>query len=160
VAELARGRPHSIFVSHHAPLGFASTPDGKYRPGSAGLQSVLAAQNGARLFPPGIDLALHGHVHMFQALSFTSGQPATIVAGNSGSGLEWPLAGEPPADVAPAPGVVLGEFFKRSEFGFLTMEQVADGWRLVERDARGQPRLTCLWQGANLHCTPSAGSKP
>ena len=38
-----------------------------------------------RLFPPGVELALHGHVHLFESLNFASEHPATIVLGNSGS---------------------------------------------------------------------------
>jgi len=159
VDELARQRPHNIFLSHHPVLGFASSDEGTYRPGNQGLQSVMAASHPQRLFAPGIDLALHGHVHMFQALSFSSGQPATIVAGNSGDTLETPLKASPPVDVAPAPGAVLSEFFKRSEFGFLTMERVGQGWRFTERDVRGRPQLACLLQEAALHCTPVAAQR-
>ena len=159
VAELAKQRPHSIFLSHHPVLGFASSKDGKYRPGNQGLHSVLAALYPQRLFATGVDLAIHGHVHMFQALAFSSGQPATIVAGNSGSGLESPLAQIRPDAAAPAPGAVLREFFKRSEFGFLTMEQEAAGWRFTERDARGRPVLACLLQGDQLHCAPVEARK-
>ncbi len=32
-----------------------------------------------RLFPPGVELALHGHMHLFEAIGFASPRPATRV---------------------------------------------------------------------------------
>ncbi len=156
VGDLIKARPHNIFLSHHPVLGFASSNKGKYKPGNQGLQSVLAARNPGRLFDTGIELALHGHVHMFQALNFTSGHPATIVAGNSGDTLETPLKEDAPDGIAPAPGAALAGFFKRSDFGFLTMERSATGWTFTERDVSGVPITDCLLRGSDLRCTPAA----
>ena len=42
-------------------------------------------------YPPNIGIAMHGHVHDFQALNFSSNHPATFVAGNGGDNLDSAL---------------------------------------------------------------------
>ena len=85
----------SFFTSHHPLLAFAPNKaeatknTNTAKPGgTAGLQSVFAAQSPSRLFPAGISTALHGHVHLFEAMSFSSAHPASVVLGNSGSANE------------------------------------------------------------------------
>uniref|UniRef100_UPI0019544346 hypothetical protein n=1 Tax=Escherichia coli TaxID=562 RepID=UPI0019544346 len=50
-----------------------------------GLTPLLQEAVPGRLFPPGVQATLHGHIHMHQALGFASDHPATLVIGNSGS---------------------------------------------------------------------------
>ena len=83
-----------FFVDHHPILGFATDttrrPAGVY-PGNAALQSVLAAGNGLPLLPAGIDALLSRHDHLFEAVSFATGQPPQFIAGNGGTRLDEPL---------------------------------------------------------------------
>ena len=58
-------------------------------------------------YPPRIQVALHGHVHNFQAINFASGQPAAIVSGNAGDNLDVALPDPFPAATQPAPGATI-----------------------------------------------------
>ena len=154
------------FVSHHPVLGFA--PDdhpGATRPypGNAPLQQALAEVNGSVYFPPATQLALHGHVHLFQALDFDDGHPATLVAGNGGDNLDDALPAPLPPGLNPAPGTQLAQVTTSDAFGFLLLERddgaAADGdgrWRVVayRRDASVMTRCT-LGADGRLGCTPS-----
>src|SRR2546426_9545997 len=84
---------------------FTSTP---------ALQQALQASNGR--LPAGIDLALAGHIHLWEALSFADGRSPQFVIGNSGTALD-------PAIEAPLAGRAIGDTnvsYGRAErrFGF------------------------------------------
>jgi hypothetical protein len=117
----------SWFLSHHPVLAFAprdSRPLQPY-PGNAPLQSALRSVFGEAYFPPTVQLALHGHVHNFQAVDFSSPQPATLVAGNGGDNLDDRLPRPFPMNWPPAPGAVIDQITTASSFGFLVMERAA-----------------------------------
>ena len=146
---LARDKPQSFFLSHHPLLAFAPVNGtDKIKPGgSAGLQSVMAQRRPDRFFADGINLALHGHVHLFESLSFRSAHPATLVLGNAGSANEGRAPLSVPAGATPYPGAVLEDYIARSEYGFATLDRVnaQDGrnWLLTEYDTRGRAVLAC-----------------
>lgn len=152
VDELARNKAQNFFLSHHPVLGFASGRDGRPLPGDRALQALMAVQHPQRLFPNGVNLALHGHVHLFEAIGFKSDHPAVFVVGNSGSDLYTPLpAALLPTD-QPAPGAVVDEFFSHVEFGYLTLERTGDQWKFTSWDRHGKALLRCELVGAKMHC--------
>lgn len=126
----------SWFSSHHPVLGFAPRRGNAPFPGNPVLQQALRDMNGTAYFPAGVGLALHGHVHLFQALSFVTGQPPTLVAGNAGDTLDQDLTDDGLAQRSPAPGVVLAKITHASHFGFLLMER--------ERSSDRQWRMTAF----------------
>lgn len=151
---------HSIFLSHHPVLAFAPVRSGVSivaAPGNAGLQSVMSAIHPGRLFAPGIDLAMHGHVHLFEAVSFSSGQPATLVLGNSGSYRDFALPSPLPHGAEPAAGAVVQEFASNREFGFASLQRQGADWLLTERDVEGRAVMRCTLHGAVCHCVPADG---
>jgi hypothetical protein len=152
VAALARQRPHSWFVNHHPVLGFAGSDTGVPRPGRSGLLSVLRRAEPARYFAPGIDVVLNGHVHLFEALDFSSDHPAELVLGNSGSATEGHLDPAAAREVQPAPGAVVRSFVTRSAFGFATLDRAGDDWQLTEWSPQGQAMQRCRLHGASLDC--------
>ena len=158
-ARLAQERPHSLFLNHHPILAFAPQlgTDGRMtiKPGNAALQSVMSSGQPQRLFPPGVDAALHGHVHLFQAISFASDHPATFVSGNGSSATDKALPPTLPAGSQPAPGATVDEFFTSSDIGFLTMDRSGPNWLLTEWNRAGKASLTCLLYGSKSHCTPA-----
>jgi hypothetical protein len=89
----------NIWANHHPILGFSegsvgATPTG----GAPALLSVLEAAYPTTIFPPGINMVLHGHTHLFEAIDFApiptgtaNGYPATFVSGNAGSQLDTAL---------------------------------------------------------------------
>ena len=152
----------SWFASHHPVLAFA--PDDRPGathpyPGNAPLQQALAEVNGTVYFPPAIQAALHGHVHLFQALGFADGHPAALVAGNGGDHLDSPLPPALPAGLAPAPGTRLAHATTSDAFGFLVLERVGadddDGgrWTVVARRRDGSEITRCeLGPDGGLAC--------
>ena len=51
----------------------------------SGLTPLLQDTEPQRLFPAGVQATVHGHIHMHQALGFSSNHPITLVIGNGGS---------------------------------------------------------------------------
>jgi hypothetical protein len=130
--------------------------------GNPALQSVMALTEPQRLFPRGIDVAMHGHVHLFEALSFSSPHPATLVLGNSGSDNGWDrnLPTPLPAHASPYPGAVVEDFATTHEYGFATLDRVdpQDGsrWLLTEYNLEGKATIRCQIAQGKSRCTPVA----
>jgi hypothetical protein len=162
VDRLASTVPHSLFLSHHPVLAFAPERADNatmFRPGNAGLQSVMRTLHPERLFAPGIDLAMHGHVHLFESVSFSDGRPAALVLGNSGSYRDVPLPALLPPGTEPAPGAAVREFATRSNFGFASLQRAGANWQLTEWDVHGRATLRCSLHGTASHCV-TAGAEP
>ena len=154
VDRLAAQKPHNIFVNHHPVLGFGGSPEGTAKPGNAGLQSVMEVTHPTRLFPPNVDLVLNGHVHLFQALSFSSGQPAEIVVGNGGSAMEGQVEEANAMVSHPAPGANVRTFTTQPGFGFATLDRHDEGWQLTEWSVGGAAIESCAIVGSTMNCTP------
>jgi hypothetical protein len=158
----ARPGVRSVFVSHHPVLGFAPDPRTDATepfPGTAALLETMRARHGTAYYPPGIALALHGHVHLFEALGFDDGHPATIVAGQGGD-LRDPRLPEPlPPDATPAPGVRLAQMTTSDAFGFLLLERTDTGpaaWNLTAYRADASVLTRCtIGDGGALACMPA-----
>lgn len=159
VSRLADQAPHNFFFSHHPLLAFAPLDGaGGVKPGgSRGLQTAFASVNPVRLFPDKVDVVMHGHIHLFEAIGFSSAHPASLILGNSGSTTE----GHAPAAVAIGSQAYVGahvdDYASRSEFGFAVMDRI-DGlggaqWRVTEYDAAGHPKIVCELQGAKSRCS-------
>ena len=161
VAALAGQAQRSFFLSHHPLLAFAPIDSaGNAKPGgSRGLQSAFASVHPSRLFPDGVDVVMHGHIHLFEAISFSSAHPASLILGNSGSATE----GRAPTAVAAGtqvyPGAEVGDYASNSEFGFAVMDRV-DGsggaqWRITEYDVEGRAKIVCEIEGSKSRCRPA-----
>ena len=92
----------SFFAAHHPLLGFVPQSGTPPLPGNAALLSVARTLFGTQYFPAGVALALHGHIHDFQAIGFASGQPPALVAGIGGVYLDVELPDPFPAALSPA----------------------------------------------------------
>ena len=158
VNTLTQKSRHSFFMSHHPLLAYAPTDDAaKVRIGNnAGLVSVFAAQHPQRLLPQGVNVALHGHIHLFEALSFQSDHPISLVLGNSGSTME----GVAPTMVKSAtplyPGAIVDDYAASSEYGFATLDRVGSGagssWLLTEYNLQGKAIIQCKLVEAKSRC--------
>ena len=154
VQVLAARRPHSVFLNHHPVLGFTGSARGTPRPGHAGLHSVMLAMHPQRLCADGIDLVLNGHVHLFEALSFDSVHPATLVLGNSGSAAAGYLDETLARAQQPVPGAAVKTLSTHRAFGFATLDRVPGGWHLTEWDRDGKALLACDILGRQMACAP------
>ena len=162
VDRLASRAPNNLFLSHHPLLAYAPVKaNGQIKAGgSLGLQSVFAVRHPLRLFPEGIKLAFHGHVHLFEALSFSSDHPGTFILGNSGSANEGHAPESASKEVAVYPGAMPEAYTGRSAFGFATLERhqlenelPGQRWVLTEFTPEGQARVRCqIFQGKSS-CT-------
>jgi hypothetical protein len=158
--DLTHGAAHNFFVDHHPILGFATDssrrPAGVY-PGNAALQSVLAASQGPLLFPPGVDALLSGHNHLFEAVSFATGQPPQFVSGNGGTWLDEPLPHPLPPNATPAPEAVVATIISAARFGFLTFQRDAGpaaSWRVEAWDRDGRLMTRCALVERRTSCLP------
>ncbi len=152
----------SMFAVHHPVLGYSAGSPPTI--GNAGLQSVMNAAYPGNYYPPNIAVALHGHVHDFQALSFGSNHPATFVAGNGGDNLDTalPAVFNPNADL-PAPNTVVNSFAFSQEFGFMVMDRVgavgAKSWKFSSYRTNGTLIAVCT-MGAAIPCSGVCDSTP
>ena len=166
IEALSRRAPHTILADHHPLLAYAAitSKDGvrTILPGNAGLQSAFAALN-PDLAPISVDLLLSGHIHVWEALSFSSHHPAQIVAGFSGTEEDIvPLPAQPPADPAVAPGAVVEAMSSWvNGFGFMTLTRTgAAAWTAEVRDQDGKVVNTCAIDGRKLRCAKATVSQP
>ncbi len=156
VEKLAKGASHAVFLSHHPVLALGLPTKGKpIRPESKEMIASLQAARGGALFAAPVDLALHGHVHLFEALGFTAGGTPTFVLGNSGSMTEGWLPEKLPEEARDIGGVKIDAFHTRQGFGFAMLEREDGGWRLTEFDMDGRPVMFCAVAAPGLRCTPA-----
>jgi hypothetical protein len=150
----AKSGVNSIFANHHPILAYAPLVGADPAPGNPALQSVMTSLNGAAYYPPGVQMVLHGHVHDFQAVNFSSNHPATIVAGNGGDNLDVNFPDPFPMDQPPAPNTTIDAITHTSTFGFMTMERIAGGsnWTYKAYTRNGALLTTCTENANKLSC--------
>ncbi|SCX70181.1 metallophosphoesterase [Variovorax sp. EL159] len=149
------GMTTTMFTNHHPILAFAPIAGQKPAPGNLALQSVMSSLNPKAYYPAGVQVALHGHVHDFQALNFSSDHPATIVTGNGGDNLDVALADPLPSDATPAPGVTIDRITHHNSFGFMLMERKPSpgvGWTFKAYTVAGKLLATCAQTGRTVAC--------
>ncbi len=152
----------NIFAVHHPVLGYtAANPP---TVGSPGLQSVMNAAFPGNYYPPNTGIAIHGHVHDFQAFNFASNHPATFVAGNGGDNLDsaLPATFNPNADL-PAPNTIVNAFAYSQEFGFIVMDRVgavgSKNWKFTSYRTNGTIIAVCT-MAAPIACSGVCDSTP
>jgi hypothetical protein len=167
MAVLAARQPYTIVTSHHPLLGFAArvskaTEQTVLDPGNQGLQSAFGALN-PWLFPPTVQLALSGHVHVWQQISFSSPHPTQFVAGFSGTQEDVvPIPATLPADASVAPGAAVEAFSSWVDgFGFMTLTRTGtQTWDVEVRDQNGAVVNRCEINGRRSKCDIAQVSGP
>nr|WP_206169376.1 metallophosphoesterase [Variovorax gossypii] len=157
VATLAAkaGITTTMFTNHHPILAFAPIAGSTPASGNLALQSVMGNLNPKAYYPSGVHIALHGHVHDFQALNFATDHPATLVTGNGGDNLDVALPDPLPPGTTPAPDVTVDRITHHSSFGFMMMERKAApgvGWSFKAYTVAGKLLATCEQTGRTLAC--------
>lgn len=154
---LAAQQPYSIMVEHH-PILAPSASDKKgvmtLNPGNEGLQSVWAPLKD-NMTPPNVKMLLAGHIHLWEALSFSSDHPTQFVAGFGGTQEEMvPVPPALPADYHPAPGADVAHYSSFIVgFGFMTLTRTgADTWDVEVHDVDGQVINRCQVTGSKSAC--------
>jgi hypothetical protein len=154
---LAAKAPYSIMVAHHPVLGPAagiSKGQMQLYPGNVGLQSVWGPIK-SNFTPANVKMLLAGHVHLWEALSFSSDHPAQFVAGFSGTQEEEvPVPPVLPAGYEVAPGAVVADYSSFTVgFGFMTMYRNGpDKWDIEVHDVDGKVINLCKVNGSKSVC--------
>jgi hypothetical protein len=156
----------NIFAVHHPVLGYtAGSPP---TVGNPALQSIMGSTAFSNFpgnyYPPNTGLAMHGHVHDFQAINFSSNHPATFVAGNGGDNLDTALpATFNPSTDEPAPSTIINSFAFSQEFGFMVMDRVgavgAKTWKFTSYRTNGTIIAVCN-MAAPIACSGTCDSTP
>lgn len=155
---LAKQKPQSFFLSHHPLLAIAPGKGkgiDKIKPGgTGGLLSVFEASQPKRLFPDGVAVAMHGHLHYFESLSFKTAHPTSLIMGNSGSVNEGSIPTQVPANLEPYPGAIIADYAATAEYGFATLDRVGTtaNWLLTEYTAAGKPVFRCAIEDGKSKC--------
>lgn len=152
VAELADDRVQTLFASHHPSLAFGPSLTGLPRTAHSGLTPLLQDAMPGRLFPPGVQATLHGHLHIHQVLGFATNQPASLVIGNGGSAASGRINAGQALKAEPLPGMRLETFHAHTEYGLSLLTATPQGWQLQAFNALGQPLATCTLSGQKLRC--------
>jgi hypothetical protein len=161
VGTLATQAKHSFFLSHHplfafAPITKKNATETAKPGGSGGLQSAFASRYAERLFPDAVSVVMHGHVHLFEAMSFSTNHPASLIFGNSGSANEGRAPASVANDAEVYPEARVDDYAAQSEFGFAMLERVspsdATQWKLTEYDVLGRAKIVCEIIGSKSRC--------
>ena len=157
VARLAKGARFAFAVDHYPLLGFAAEKDAD-KPALKQVNLALQSAFGPlspRYAPPGVDVLLAGHVHVWQQISFKGNHPSQFVTGFSGT-LEdvVPIPVPLPEKAEPAPGAKVAHFSSWVDgFGYMTLERTGRRtWQAVVRDRNGKPLNRCRIEGRRSVC--------
>lgn len=113
------------------------------------LQQALQKWDGK--LPDGFTLALAGHLHIWQALSFADGRTPQLVVGNSGSSLDHPAEGPLAGRAIGGTDVRYGRLEHR--FGFTLLQPAAAGvWRAAFVDEQGRTNFRCTLKAGDVSC--------
>jgi hypothetical protein len=148
VAAMAGSRP--AWLVTHTPLWAAVPFSGADSTGTRSLQEAVARLDGGRL-PYAIQLAVAGHVHLFQALDWGGVRLPQLIVGNSGTALDPALTTRQEGRVLN--GVAVRAFSGFSGFGYaLASPSAGGGWTLDVRGADGRALTRCRAASLRLTC--------
>jgi hypothetical protein len=140
-----RPAPGSLFVSHRPIWGI-----GRNFELNQTLQRALAEWEGK--LPPGIDLALSGHMHMFEILSFEDGRSPQLIVGTGGTKLDRTITRRLEGTKLGSTVVSHGRALR--EFGFIMLMPRGDasGWTATFVTSTGRAKLACSITPAQARC--------
>jgi hypothetical protein len=118
---------------------------------NATLQAALAASDGK--LPDGIALALAGHIHVAEALSFADKRTPQLVLGTGGTLLAGKIKSNLTGQAIGGTTVSYGRADHR--FGFATLEPAAQGgnvWAATFRDTNNKTLFGCTIGPGQLTC--------
>ena len=116
---LANAPAHSWLVTHRPVWALGHGKDA----GQSINQTLEAAIKGH--VPPGLDMAMTGHVHDFMSFSFGPQRPSQLVVGVGGDRMDNVPGGLVGATID---GMKTTKGFALEQFGFFMMERQKEGW--------------------------------
>ena len=120
--------------------------------GSYGGETAVmwTAWNQAAPNVPNAALALTGHMHLLEMLSFDDNRIPQLVVGNGGTALD--KAGQAPT--GPIGGRTVSQFFAHDQFGWVAATQTEGTWTFDIRDTNGKSQAICTWREGNALTCP------
>ena len=100
-----------------------------------------------------IGLILAGHTHLFEILSYATGRPPQIVAGDAGTMLADQIRKDLKGETVFGSQVESGT--SRHQFGFTQLERKSQHWDLALREPSGKTVASCRIEGKTVHCKGS-----
>ncbi len=137
-------KPGTWFLSHRPIWGI-----GRNFTMNRTLQIALAAAAGGRL-PSGITLALSGHMHIFEALSFADARPPQLIVGTGGTALDRPI--DRAMQGMTIGGATVHAARSDHRFGFLLIKAAGDSAAGRFIDIGGQTPFTCTLAPHDATC--------
>ncbi|MFN3658568.1 MAG: metallophosphoesterase [Pseudolabrys sp.] len=139
-----RPTPGSWLVTHRPVWGF--NPKGPINPT---LQGALQQWQGK--LPPGITLAVAGHIHLWEAIGFADGRSPQFVIGNGGTALDkqvGPLTGKKIG------GTTVSYADTKDEWGFALFSpgSAAGNWTARYYSVEGNEKFSCAVTPTAVSC--------
>ncbi len=100
--------------------------------------------------PPALDLVVSGHVHVFAAFDFGPDRPGQLVTGNGGDAEDAIVM--PPQAGLELDGKTLRHGFALSEYGFLVLDRLDEGWSGTVIGVTGEALAHCRIMGRAVGC--------
>lgn len=135
---------NSWLLTHRPIWGIGEFEDALFR-----INQTLQAATNNNL-KPGINLVLSGHQHLFEKLSFVGDRAPQLIVGNSGTFLDSPITD--PLSGLEIAGAIVDQGVSFDDFGFVTMERIADGWNVSVRNVNGVEIIPCVIVADDFNC--------
>jgi hypothetical protein len=104
------------------------------------LQAAIAGMPGGA-WPPDVEMALAGHIHLLETLSFRDGRPHQVVSGDAGTAQDAAITAEAIArnpQVFTQLGIAPDDFQSYHDFGYVLLEPATEGgWTVTVKDLAG-----------------------
>lgn len=114
-----------------------------------GSSQTYAAAAGDSL-PRALQVAISGHIHLFESLTFTNGGPGQLIVGNSGTILDRPVPGD--LSGMAAAGRTIADGLEIHDFGFFVLDRTPQGWTGRLLDETSATLATCAVVPGPLAC--------
>jgi hypothetical protein len=149
LADVAATVPAEAWFVTHRPLNsMRSAPDGLANEVDNAVQELAFGS----IMPPGVRMAVAGHIHFFQAVDFGSARPPQLVVGTGGDN----LVKVPPLSVAGADinGRKVINSVAYSGFAYMVWDRTGNLWLGTLFDVDGKVLSHCRLIDRSLGCGP------
>jgi calcineurin-like phosphoesterase family protein len=152
---IAAGNPTNAWLVSHRPVwGFKNKSFKKDDPLNATLQGGLAAWNGQ--LPPGLSLAVAGHIHVWETMSFADNRSPQFVLGNGGTQLGHDIKNKK-FQGAKVGGTTVSYGYSVDNWGFTIFtpkhKKKLDGnWTATFYSTKGNNKFSCKVTPTSVSC--------
>jgi len=144
-SDIKNSKLQNLWLLTHKPVWSIADSNETIKPYST-LQKAIHKN-----LPEQLNLIFSGHIHRFQTLNFTNKRPTQIITGNGGTRLDTEII-ETLVHSFFVENSKLGKDVITDHFGFLLLEQTADGWQAQEYNADGKTVVACKLNQKQFIC--------